>query len=205
MLSDVFGGAQGVLGIEGTGRQAHLRGLHPRSTRHHRSHGERARRDFTTVPLQDRSRPAGRGRAWSARYVPRPSSTPARRGPSVTSALRDALMRHPPRNAARRTSSASRSMCKAATSCRPRTSTSATVTVHGVHITFGDMYLFQHWGMTDEPALTLGMDLLGLLRRADHRLRPPRAADPPAHGGADSVAERRYCPHIEVERSGATL
>ena len=23
------------------------------------------------------------------------------------------------------------------------------------------MYLFQHWGLTSEPALTLGMDLLG--------------------------------------------
>ena len=33
--------------------------------------------------------------------------------------------------------------------------------VKGVHVTFGDMYLFQHWGLTEEPALTIGMDLLG--------------------------------------------
>jgi len=33
--------------------------------------------------------------------------------------------------------------------------------VHGVRVTFGDMYLFQHWKLTDEPTLTLGMDLLG--------------------------------------------
>jgi hypothetical protein len=33
--------------------------------------------------------------------------------------------------------------------------------IRGAHITFGDMYLFQHWKLINEPALTLGMDLLG--------------------------------------------
>jgi len=33
--------------------------------------------------------------------------------------------------------------------------------VKGAHITFGDMYLFQHWKLTDEPTMTLGMDMLG--------------------------------------------
>ena len=33
--------------------------------------------------------------------------------------------------------------------------------MRGAHITFGDMYLFQHWKLTAEPTLTLGMDLLG--------------------------------------------
>jgi len=35
------------------------------------------------------------------------------------------------------------------------------LTIRGVRVTFGDMYLFQHWKLTDEPTLTLGMDLLG--------------------------------------------
>jgi hypothetical protein len=35
------------------------------------------------------------------------------------------------------------------------------LTINGVHIVFGDMYLFQHWHMTDKPVLLLGMDLLG--------------------------------------------
>lgn len=36
-----------------------------------------------------------------------------------------------------------------------------TLTIDGLHIVFGDMYLFQRWHMTDRPTMVLGMDLLG--------------------------------------------
>jgi len=36
-----------------------------------------------------------------------------------------------------------------------------TLRVHGMNIVYGDMYLFQHWHLTDEPALAIGMDMLG--------------------------------------------
>ena len=39
----------------------------------------------------------------------------------------------------------------------------AEIQVQGSHITFGDMSIFEHWGMTTEPAILLGMDTLGLL------------------------------------------
>jgi hypothetical protein len=47
------------------------------------------------------------------------------------------------------------------------------LTITGVHITFGDMYLFQHWHMTDKPVLLLGMDLLGSFDTLiiDYRMR----------------------------------
>jgi predicted aspartyl protease len=35
--------------------------------------------------------------------------------------------------------------------------------IRGAHITFGDMYIFEHWRMTQEPAVLIGMDALGLL------------------------------------------
>ena len=35
--------------------------------------------------------------------------------------------------------------------------------MQGSHITFGDMSIFEHWGMTREPAILIGMDTLGLL------------------------------------------
>jgi hypothetical protein len=35
--------------------------------------------------------------------------------------------------------------------------------VRGAHVTFGDMQIFQHWKLTDEPAMMIGMDTLGLL------------------------------------------
>ena len=36
-------------------------------------------------------------------------------------------------------------------------------TLSGVRITFTDTSIFQHWGLTEEPALLLGMDVLGLV------------------------------------------
>jgi predicted aspartyl protease len=35
--------------------------------------------------------------------------------------------------------------------------------VQGSHVTFGDMQIFEHWRLTDEPAMMIGMDTLGLL------------------------------------------
>jgi predicted aspartyl protease len=36
--------------------------------------------------------------------------------------------------------------------------------IRGVSIVFGDMFLFQHWKLTAQPVLLLGMDLLGSFR-----------------------------------------
>jgi predicted aspartyl protease len=43
----------------------------------------------------------------------------------------------------------------------------------GLHVTFGDMQLFEHWKLTREPVLLIGMDVLGLMDVLiiDYRLR----------------------------------
>ncbi len=38
-----------------------------------------------------------------------------------------------------------------------------TITVRNPAITFADFAIFQHWKLTDEPAMLIGMDVLGLL------------------------------------------
>jgi hypothetical protein len=35
--------------------------------------------------------------------------------------------------------------------------------IREAHITFGDMRIFEHWNMIEEPAIVIGMDILGLL------------------------------------------
>jgi len=35
--------------------------------------------------------------------------------------------------------------------------------IREAHITFGDMRIFEHWNMVNEPAIVIGMDILGLL------------------------------------------
>ncbi len=37
--------------------------------------------------------------------------------------------------------------------------------LNNLPVTFGDMHVFEVWGLTDEPALLIGMDVIGTLRR----------------------------------------
>lgn len=37
------------------------------------------------------------------------------------------------------------------------------LTLRGMQVTFGDMYIFDAWNMKDTPALLIGMDIIGLL------------------------------------------
>ena len=39
------------------------------------------------------------------------------------------------------------------------------VELRNLMVTFGDMHVFEIWGLTDEPALLIGMDLIGTLER----------------------------------------
>lgn len=55
------------------------------------------------------------------------------------------------------------------------------VQVHNLHITFGDVQIFEHWKLTREPALLIGMDVIGTLQafvidypRRELYLRPRR-------------------------------
>ena len=47
------------------------------------------------------------------------------------------------------------------------------VTIRGAAMTFSDVYIFKHWRMTSEPAIMLGMDVLGVLDQIiiDYRTR----------------------------------
>ena len=55
------------------------------------------------------------------------------------------------------------------------------LTVRGMRVTFGDIYIFDAWKMTEEPAILIGMDIIGLLdtliidyKRKELHLRPRR-------------------------------
>jgi predicted aspartyl protease len=72
------------------------------------------------------------------------------------------------------------------------------VEIRSAHMTFGDMRIFSHWGMTDEPGLLVGMDILGLVdtlivdykrREVMIRLRDANAR-PGLHLGGDSTRIR---------------
>ncbi len=190
VLSDVFGGAQGVLGIEGLQGKRIYADFTNDKLEIARSHGERARNDFTTVPLK-----VVRGLLVANVMV---GSVHAKaiidtgaQGTVGNLTLRNALMRHTPHNAAHQEIIGVTLDVQSGDYLQAPDIDFGHLTVRGVRVTFGDMYLFQHWGLIDEPALTLGMDLLGsfdvlIIDYARHELQirmrdAPRPLGDPAH------------------------
>jgi predicted aspartyl protease len=47
------------------------------------------------------------------------------------------------------------------------------ITISGMHVTFGDLYIFEAWNLTQRPAVLIGMDVIGLFEAIviDYRLR----------------------------------
>lgn len=162
VLTDVFGGAQGVLGIEGLADKRIFADFTHDRLEIARSHGERARRDFTAVPLRIvNGLLVADVKVGSVRA--KAIIDTGAQGTIGNNALRDALMRHPPRSSARQDIIGVTLDVQSGDYLQAPDIDFGHLTVKGVHVTFGDMYLFQHWKLTEEPALTLGMDLLGSL------------------------------------------
>ncbi len=161
VLSDVFGGAQGVLGMEGLRNKRIYADFVHDNLVIARSHGERARPSFVTVPLRPYHGLLVADCMVGSVHAKAIIDTGAQ-GTVGNLLLRDALMRHPPHNATQTDIiGVSLDVQSGDYLPMPDIRFGENMTVKGVHVTFGDMYLFQHWGLTDEPALTLGMDLLG--------------------------------------------
>jgi predicted aspartyl protease len=161
VLPDVFGGAQGVLGIEGLANKRIYADFGRDRLEITLSHGERARRDFTTVPLRLVNGLLIANILVGTVHTEAIIDTGAQ-GTVGNLALRDALMRRIPTNAAREDIiGVTLDVQSGDNVAAPDLDFGGHLMVKGARITFGDMYLFQHWKLTDQPALTIGMDLLG--------------------------------------------
>jgi len=161
VLADVFGGAQGVLSVEGLANKR----IYADFTRDYleisHSRGERARRDFTVVPLRVINGGLLVADVRVGNVRAKAIIDTGAQGTVGNMMLRDALMRHPPRNATHEDIIGVTLDVQGGDTIPSPDIDLGHLTVHGVRITFGDMYLFQHWKLTDAPTLTLGMDLLG--------------------------------------------
>jgi len=161
VLTDVFGGAQGVLGIEGLGnKRIYADFLHDR-LEISRSHGERARRDFIVVPLTQTASGLLVASVRVGQVRTKAIVDTGAQGTVGNMALKDALMHHTPRTAKHEEIIGVTLDVQTGDNIPAPDIDFGKMQVKGAHITFGDMYLFQHWKLTDEPTLTLGMDLLG--------------------------------------------
>jgi hypothetical protein len=76
-------------------------------------------------------------------------------------ALRDALAHGPPRAAAREEIVGVTLDMQGADRLASPEIRIGNLAIRGMDLAFGDMYLFQQWRLTRQPALAIGMDLLG--------------------------------------------
>ncbi len=161
VLADVFGGAEGVLGIEGLQNKRIYADFTRDRLEIARSHGERARRDFTVVPLRVIKGGLLVADVRVGTVRAKAIVDTGAQGTVGNLMLREALMRHPPLNVKHEDIIGVTLDVQGGDFIPAPDIDFGHMKVKGVQIIFGDMYLFQHWGLTNEPTLTLGMDLLG--------------------------------------------
>ena len=161
VLHDVFGGAQGVLGIEGLENKRIYADFTRDRLEISFSHGERARNGFVVVPLTQTPSGLLIANVRVGNIRAKAIVDTGAQGTVGNLALRHALMRVPPRNAAKEEIVGVTLDVQTGDNLLAPDIDFGNMQVKGAHVTFGDMYLFQHWNLTKEPTLTLGIDLLG--------------------------------------------
>ena len=177
IVTDPLGGAQGVLGTDGfAGMRIYIDFKHDLITIA-RSHNERVPADFASLTLE---------RSPANLLITRAQVDDLRvhaiidTGAQATignEAMRLALMRrsHGTANYVIDVTSTSQD----AQSYPSPPIQLGTITIQGARITYGDMRIFEHWHLIKEPAVLIGMDVIGLLevfivdyRRHEIQLRP---------------------------------
>jgi predicted aspartyl protease len=186
VLTDVFGGAQGVLGIEGLQNKRIYADFGHDRLEITISHGERARNGFVVVPLTQTTGGLLVADVRVGTIRTKAIVDTGAQGTIGNLALRQALMRVPPRNARREEIVGVTLDVQTGDNLAAPDIDFGDLQLKGAHVTFGDMYLFQHWHHTKQPTLTLGMDLLGSFdvliidyNRHELQIRPRQMPDLP--------------------------
>jgi hypothetical protein len=163
ILTDALGGAEGVLGAEGLQDKRIVIDFRHDLIRIIRSHEERAPPGFVTVPIR-----IVRGLLLVAdvRIGSMKADAIIDTGGQVTlanAAFREAMMRRvrPEDVLADEITGVTLDVQRGDRVLTPPI-TIGDLRIRQAHITVGDMAIFQHWKMTREPALLIGMDVLGL-------------------------------------------
>jgi len=164
IVTDALGGAEGVLGTEGLMDKRILIDFAKDRIKIFKSHYEHAPPDFATVPFQI---VGGLLMVVNARIGNVPVKAIIDTGGQATLgnlSLREALLRRYRERQVRpdEITGATLDVQRGDRMSAPPISLGF-LTLRGVNVTIGDMYIFQHWHMTEEPTILIGMDLLGLV------------------------------------------
>ncbi|HVO48486.1 MAG TPA: retroviral-like aspartic protease family protein [Steroidobacteraceae bacterium] len=173
IVADVFGGAEGVLGREGLpDKRIYADFAHDRLVIAH-SHRERAQPGFAVIPLK-LTRTGLLAAEVRVGTITADAIIDTGGQQTVGNlSLRDALMRHPPKDATtQEIEGVTLEIARGNVLTAPPINMGS-LRLKQVRVTFADMYLFDHLKLNREPTLLLGMDVLGSfdVLVIDYRLR----------------------------------
>lgn len=162
IVLDALGGAEGVLGTEGLlDKRIYIDFRHDRITIF-RSHGERAEPGFVTIPVRITGGLLVVDALIGTVHVKAIIDTGGQ-GTIANTALRDALLRNRSRTnlAVDEITGATLDVQRGDKIPTPPIDLGS-LRITAKHVTAGDMFIFQHWKLTREPVILIGMDVLGL-------------------------------------------
>jgi predicted aspartyl protease len=163
VIDDAFGGAEGVLAGRGLGDRRILIEFRKDHIDIRRSRKQRAPAGFTVLPIRLIHGHVPTVQVLVGRVRARAIIDTGAQQTTGNVALRDALLRQ------RRLEEQQASIIGVTGDVQEGPTSGVppimldTVAVRNVHITFVDLHIFQHWKLTREPALLIGMDVLGVL------------------------------------------
>jgi hypothetical protein len=170
IVPDALGGADGILGTDGMRDRRILIDFNHDLITIARSHGQRAPAGFVTIPFQLMRKELLVADAWVGNVRAKAIIDTGGQATIANLAMRQALER------SRAQLTSGHAIIEDVTrSTQQGDDTNAppillgsgldndTVRITNDRLTFGDMHIFEHWHMTDEPAMLIGMDTLGRL------------------------------------------
>jgi hypothetical protein len=163
IVTDALGGAQGILGTNGLLDRRILVDFRHDLISIARSHNERAPIGYITIPFK---LIRGQLLAVDARVGSIRTTAIIDTGGQVSianNALRDAIWRQHSRMRSRpgAIEGVTTDYQEGDTASSPPIQL-GDITLHDDAVTFGDMHIFEHWQLTQEPVILIGMDALGL-------------------------------------------
>jgi predicted aspartyl protease len=162
IVVDALGGADGVLGTEGFGdKRVYIDFSHDLITVSH-SHATRAPPDFVSVPLERSGADLLTVSAHVGGVRVHAIIDTGGQATIGNEAMRQALVRRRAQGTRNEVTDVTNATQEGESFPSPPIELGS-LRIEGARITYGDMHIFDHWHLTKEPALLIGMDTLGLL------------------------------------------
>jgi Aspartyl protease len=170
IVTDALGGADGILGTDGMAGHRILINFHHDLITISRSHGQRAPEGYVTIPFDLVRHELLVTDAWVGGVRAKAIIDTGGQVTIANLAMRNAL-----ESARRQRKDQPEKIEDVTESVQPGNSAEAppillgtgfkdgTIKISNDRLTYGDMHIFEHWHMTHEPAMLIGMDTLGRL------------------------------------------